>query len=56
MTQGKLTLKEASLFFFPLLLNVQLMSVSHSVINAGLARQSAIPVNVQPVTSAAAAS
>jgi hypothetical protein len=35
-----LTLKEISLFFFPLLLNVQMMSVSHSIINAGLARQS----------------
>jgi hypothetical protein len=35
-----LTLKEISLFFFPLLLNVQMMSVSHSFINAGLARQS----------------
>ena len=34
-----LTLKEISFFFFPLLLNVQLMSVSHSVINAALARQ-----------------
>jgi len=34
-----LSLKEISLFFFPLLLNVQLMSVSHSVINAALARQ-----------------
>ena len=31
--------KEIALFFFPLLLNVQLMSVSHSVINAFLARQ-----------------
>ncbi len=39
MSQGKLTLREVSLFFFPLLLNVQLMSVSHSIINAGLARQ-----------------
>jgi len=34
-----LTLREISLFFFPLLLNVQFMSVSHSVINAALARQ-----------------
>jgi hypothetical protein len=34
-----LSLREISLFFFPLLLNVQLMSVSHSVINAALARQ-----------------
>jgi hypothetical protein len=30
--------KEISRFFFPLLLNVQLMSLSHSVINAALAR------------------
>jgi len=29
---------EVALFFFPLLLNVQLMSLSHSVINASLAR------------------
>ena len=38
---GRRTLsqKEIALFFFPLLLNVQLMSVSHSVINAALARQ-----------------
>ncbi len=34
-----ITLRDVSLFFFPLLLNVQLMSVSHSIINAGLARQ-----------------
>jgi hypothetical protein len=33
-----LTQKDVALFFFPLLLNVQLMSVSHSIINAGLAR------------------
>jgi hypothetical protein len=33
-----LTQKAVALFFFPLLLNVQLMSVSHSIINAGLAR------------------
>jgi hypothetical protein len=31
-------LKEVSRFFFPLLLNVQLMSLSHSIINASLAR------------------
>jgi hypothetical protein len=30
--------REIALFFFPLLLNVQLMSVSHSIINAALAR------------------
>ncbi len=35
----RLTQKEIALFFFPLLLNVQLMSISHSVINAALARQ-----------------
>jgi hypothetical protein len=34
----RLTQKDVALFFFPLLLNVQLMSVSHSIINAGLAR------------------
>ena len=34
-----LGMREISLFFFPLLLNVQMMSVSHSIINAGLARQ-----------------
>ncbi|MBE0575279.1 MAG: hypothetical protein IH613_05210 [Desulfuromonadales bacterium] len=38
MNDARLTLKVVSLFFFPLLLNVQLMSVSHSIINAGLAR------------------
>ena len=38
-TTPKLTLRQTALFFFPLLLNVQLMSVSHSIINAGLARQ-----------------
>ncbi len=36
---ARLTQKEIALFFFPLLLNVQLMSVSHSVINGALARQ-----------------
>ena len=38
MSDGRLTQKDVALFFFPLLLNVQLMSVSHSIINAGLAR------------------
>lgn len=38
MTNSRLTLKEIALFFFPLLLNVQLMSVSHTVINGALAR------------------
>ncbi|MGW8312972.1 MAG: hypothetical protein ACWGOL_07075 [Desulfuromonadales bacterium] len=33
-----MTYKDVALFFFPLLLNVQFMSVSHSIINAGLAR------------------
>lgn len=37
-TAGTLTQKRIAWFFFPLLLNVQLMSVSHSVINAALAR------------------
>jgi len=37
---ARLSQKEIALFFFPLLLNVQLMSVSHSVINGALARQS----------------
>ena len=40
--------KEISLFFFPLMLNVQLMSVSHSIINGALAREP------DPVTSLAA--
>ncbi|MCK4690741.1 MAG: hypothetical protein KAT20_02975, partial [Desulfuromonadales bacterium] len=38
MSHSRLTLKEISLFFFPLLLNVQLMSVSHTIINGALAR------------------
>jgi len=38
VTDHRLTLKEISLFFFPLLLNVQLMSVSHTIINGALAR------------------
>lgn len=38
MTTPRLTLKEISLFFFPLLLNIQLMSVSHTIINSALAR------------------
>lgn len=33
-----LTMREVGWFFFPLLLNVQMMSISHSVINAALAR------------------
>jgi len=39
VTKPSLTMRELSLFFFPLLLNVQMMSVSHSIINAALARQ-----------------
>lgn len=31
-------MREVGWFFFPLLLNVQMMSISHSIINAGLAR------------------
>ena len=38
MSAPRLTLKEIALFFFPLLLNVQLMSISHTVINGALAR------------------
>jgi hypothetical protein len=34
----RLTIREVGWFFFPLLLNVQMMSISHSVINAALAR------------------
>src|SRR5512139_1594970 len=34
----RLTMREVGWFFFPLLLNVQMMSISHSIINAGLAR------------------
>lgn len=34
----RLTMGEVGWFFFPLLLNVQMMSISHSVINAALAR------------------
>ena len=38
MKEVRLSQKDVALFFFPLLLNVQLISVSHSIINAGLAR------------------
>jgi len=38
LSDTRLTQKDIALFFFPLLLNIQLMSVSHTVINAGLAR------------------
>lgn len=37
-TPSRLTMREVGWFFFPLLLNVQMMSISHSVINAALAR------------------
>ena len=36
---GELQLRDVAKFFFPLLLNVQLMSLSHSIINGSLARQ-----------------
>ena len=39
-TAPRLTMREVGWFFFPLLLNVQMMSISHSVINAALARVS----------------
>jgi hypothetical protein len=35
---SRLTMGEIAWFFFPLLLNVQMMSISHSLINAALAR------------------
>jgi hypothetical protein len=38
LKEARLTQKAVAFFFFPLLLNIQLMSVSHSIINAGLAR------------------
>ena len=38
MNDSRLSLREISLFFFPLLLNVQLMSISHTIINGALAR------------------
>ena len=38
MTEERLSYREIALFFFPLLLNVQLMSISHTVINGALAR------------------
>ncbi|MDD2557343.1 MAG: hypothetical protein RBR43_04270 [Desulfuromonadaceae bacterium] len=37
-TQPQLSMKRISLFFLPLVLNVQLMSVSHSIINSFMAR------------------
>ena len=38
MTEHRLGYREISWFFFPLLLNVQLMSISHTIINGALAR------------------
>lgn len=38
MNGSRLTYREIALFFFPLVLNVQLMSISHTVINGALAR------------------
>jgi hypothetical protein len=38
VSETRLSLKEIAIFFFPLLLNVQLMSVSHTIINGALAR------------------
>ena len=38
MTEKSLTTREIAFFFFPLVLNVQLMSISHTVINGALAR------------------
>jgi len=37
-SEHRLSQREIAFFFFPLLLNVQLMSLSHSLINAALAR------------------
>lgn len=38
MSDERLGYREIALFFFPLLLNVQLMSISHTIINGALAR------------------
>ncbi|MDX2480240.1 MAG: hypothetical protein QNK24_07875, partial [Desulfuromusa sp.] len=38
MTEKNLTPREIAFFFFPLVLNVQLMSISNTVINGALAR------------------
>lgn len=38
MNEKGLTTREIAFFFFPLVLNVQLMSISHTVINGALAR------------------
>ncbi len=36
--EKRLTIREIAFFFFPLILNIQLMSISHTVINGALAR------------------
>jgi len=38
LTDPRLTYREIAWFFFPLLLNIQLMSISHTIINGALAR------------------
>jgi Na+-driven multidrug efflux pump len=38
LTEKNLTTREIAFFFFPLVLNVQLMSISHTIINGALAR------------------
>ncbi len=38
MTEKGLTTREIAFFFFPLVLNIQLMSISHTIINGALAR------------------
>ena len=38
MTEQNLTIREIAFFFFPLVLNIQLMSISHTIINGALAR------------------
>lgn len=38
MIEKRLGYREIALFFFPLILNVQLMSISHTIINGALAR------------------
>lgn len=38
MLEKNLTTREIAFFFFPLVLNVQLMSISHTIINGALAR------------------
>ena len=38
MNEKGVTTREIAFFFFPLVLNVQLMSISHTVINGALAR------------------